>query len=572
MKGYRRECILGPIFKLIEATFELFVPIVVAVIIDRGIGGADRVFIMHMCLVLAGLGALGLLCSVTAQYFAAKASCGFAAEIRRALMEHISRMSYSDLDRAGESALITRMTSDTNQVQTGVNLTLRLLLRSPFVVLGAMVMAFFVDVPAALIFAAAIPVLSVVVTGVMVASVPIYKRVQSKLECVLRKTRENLIGARVVRAFCREDDEVRDFDIKNNALTKAQKLAGGISGLLNPVTLVMVNISVILLIKTGAARVDAGNLTQGEVVALYNYMAQILVELIKTANLIINLTKSIASGNRIQEVLESTAGESTASVSDSRNYIKNDYFAVEFRDVSLRYPGAMANSLENINVAVKRGEIIGVIGGTGSGKTSLVSLIPRFYDATDGEVLVDGTNVLNYSPDRLRKKIGVVPQKAALFRGSIAENLRMGKESASDSELMDAIFQAQAADVIEKKGGLDGAIEEGGRNLSGGQRQRLTIARALLRKPEILILDDSSSALDYATDAALRRSLRELKWKPTVFIVSQRVSSVRNADRIIVLDDGRIAGVGTDIELINGCPVYREICESQRERRAAGNE
>lgn len=572
MKGYRRECILGPIFKLIEATFELFVPIVVAAIIDRGIGGADRVFIMYMCLVLAGLGALGLLCSVTAQYFAAKASCGFAAEIRRALMEHISRMSYSDLDRAGESALITRMTSDTNQVQTGVNLTLRLLLRSPFVVLGAMVMAFFVDVPAALIFAAAIPALSVVVTGVMVASVPIYKRVQSKLECVLRKTRENLIGARVIRAFCREDDEVRDFDIKNNALTKAQKLAGGISGLLNPVTLVMVNISVILLIKTGAARVDAGNLTQGEVVALYNYMAQILVELIKTANLIINLTKSIASGNRIQEVLESTAGESTASVSDSRNYIKNDYFAVEFRDVSLRYPGAMANSLENINVAVKRGEIIGVIGGTGSGKTSLVSLIPRFYDATDGEVLVDGTNVLNYSPDRLRKKIGVVPQKAALFRGSIAENLRMGKESASDSELMDAISQAQAADFIEKKGGLDGAIEEGGRNLSGGQRQRLTIARALLRKPEILILDDSSSALDYATDAALRRSLRELKWKPTVFIVSQRVSSVRNADRIIVLDDGRIAGVGTDIELTNGCPVYREICESQRERRAAGNE
>ncbi len=577
MKDYRRECILGPLFKLTEATFELFIPLIVAAIIDRGIGESNHTYIIQMSLVLLGLGVLGLISSVTAQYFAAKAACGFTARIRQALMERISGMSYVDLDRAGETALITRMTSDTNQVQTGVNLTLRLLLRSPFVVFGAMIMAFTVDIPSALIFAVTIPALGIVIAAVMFATVPIYRRVQSKLESVLGKTRENLTGARVIRAFCREEDEIKDFDARNSALTKVQKFAGGISGLLNPVTFVMVNIAVILLIRTGAFRVDAGELTQGEVVALYNYTAQILVELIKMASLIINLTKSIASGNRIQAVLDKydsepinmkdiiEAGPNTDAGSDSG-------YAVEFRGVSLRYPGASANSLEGVDIAVRRGETIGVIGGTGSGKTTLINLIPRLYDATCGEVLVNGINVRSYNLEELRSKVGIVPQKASLFRGSIGENLRLGRDDASDSELNDAAQLAQAFDIIEKKGGLDSVIEEGGRNLSGGQRQRLTIARALVRKPEILILDDSSSALDYATDAALRRSLHSLDWKPAVFIVSQRTSSVRHADRIIVLDDGRVAGIGTDRELFDNCPVYREICESQRERKAEDNE
>jgi ABC-type multidrug transport system fused ATPase/permease subunit len=438
-------------------------------------------------------------------------------------------------------------------------------------------MAFFIDVPSALIFAVTIPALGIVIAAVMAATVPIYRRVQSRLEGVLGKTRENLTGARVIRAFCREEDEIKDFDARNTALTKIQKLAGGISGLLNPVTFVMVNIAVILLIRTGALRVNSGELSQGEVVALYNYTAQILVELIKTASLIINLTKSIASGNRIQAVLEGYTGEPANLVNSAADNMCADKdsdsgYAVEFRGVFMRYPGASANSLEGVNISVKRGETIGVIGGTGSGKTTLVNLIPRLYDATEGEVKVDGKNVRTYTPEKLRIKIGIVPQKASLFRGSIRENLKLGCDAASDSELLDSARLAQAADVIEKKGGLDGVIEEGGRNLSGGQRLRLTIARALVRKPEILILDDSSSALDYATDAALRRSLHSLEWKPAVFIVSQRTSSVRQADRIIVLDDGRVAGVGSDRELYDNCPVYHEICESQRERRSAGNE
>lgn len=574
MKDYRRECILGPLFKLTEATFELFIPLIVAVIIDHGIGESNLTYIIQMSLVLLGLGVLGLISSVTAQYFAAKAACGFTARIRHALMERISGMSYADLDRAGETALITRMTSDTNQVQTGVNLTLRLLLRSPFVVFGAMIMAFTVDVPSALIFAVTIPALGIVIAAVMFATVPIYRRVQSKLESVLGKTRENLTGARVIRAFCREEDEIKDFDARNSALTKIQKFAGGISGLLNPVTFVMVNIAVILIIRTGAFRVNTGELTQGEVVALYNYTAQILVELIKMASLIINLTKSIASGNRIRAVLDEYDSEPINNIpniteaSPSTDIGSDSGYAVEFRGVSLRYPGASANSLESVDIAVRRGETVGVIGGTGSGKTTLINLIPRFYDATCGEVLVNGMNVRSYAPEKLRSKIGTVPQKASLFRGSIGENLRLGREDASDSELLDAARLAQAFDIIEKKGGLDSVIEEGGRNLSGGQRQRLTVARALVRKPEILILDDSSSALDYATDAALRRSLHSLDWKPAVFIVSQRTSSVRHADRIIVLDDGHVAGIGTDRELFDNCPVYREICESQRERRA----
>lgn len=574
MKDYRRECILGPLFKLTEATFELFIPLIVAVIIDHGIGESNLTYIIQMSLVLLGLGVLGLISSVTAQYFAAKAACGFTARIRHALMERISGMSYADLDRAGETALITRMTSDTNQVQTGVNLTLRLLLRSPFVVFGAMIMAFTVDIPSALIFAVTIPALGIVIAAVMFTTVPIYRRVQSKLESVLGKTRENLTGARVIRAFCREEDEIKDFDARNSALTKIQKFAGGISGLLNPVTFVMVNIAVILIIRTGAFRVNTGELTQGEVVALYNYTAQILVELIKMASLIINLTKSIASGNRIQAVLDEYDSEPINNIpniteaSPSTDAGSDSGYAVEFRGVSLRYPGASANSLESVDIAVRRGETVGVIGGTGSGKTTLINLIPRFYDATCGEVLVNGMNVRSYAPEKLRSKIGTVPQKASLFRGSIGENLRLGREDASDSELLDAARLAQAFDIIEKKGGLDSVIEEGGRNLSGGQRQRLTVARALVRKPKILILDDSSSALDYATDAALRRSLHSLDWKPAVFIVSQRTSSVRHADKIIVLDDGHVAGIGTDRELFDNCPVYREICESQRERRA----
>lgn len=570
MKGYIPEAVLGPLFKLFEALLELFVPLIVASVIDRGIGGGDTGYIVKMCLLLGGLGALGLAASVTAQYFAARAAVGQAAAIRTALVSHLGEMSYSDLDRAGESSLITLLTSDVNQVQSGVNLALRLLLRSPFIVFGAMIMAFLIDSGSLIIFALAIAALAVMTFGIMLSCMPIYSKIQRALEGVLGKTREGLTGARVIRAFCREDEEIADFDNKNSALTASQILAGRISSLMNPLALVIINIAVIFLINTGAMRVYSGKLTAGEVVALYNYMGQISLEIIKMASLIILITKSAASASRISAELSLPVGMPPSPLPADASGARGEY-AVEFRGVSLMYPGAAANSLEGVSVAVRRGESIGVIGGTGSGKTSLVNLIPRFYDATAGAVLVGGIDVRDYNPDELRAKIGVVPQKASLLRGSMRDNLLFGREEASDEELLEAASLAQAGEVIAGKGGLDAPVEEGGRNLSGGQRQRLTVARALLRKPEILILDDSSSALDYATDAALRRSIARLPGDPAVFIVSQRASSVRQADRIIVLEDGHVAGIGSDAELLASCPVYREICESQSERRRPEN-
>ena len=565
LKDYRRESVLGPLFKLLEATFELIVPLVVAAIIDRGIGTADKGYILRMCLVLVALGLIGLVCSVTAQYFAAKASVGFVTKLRHALYSHIQRFSYQTLDRVGISTLITRMTSDMNQVQTGLNLALRLLLRSPFVVFGAMIMAFTIDAKAALWFAAAIPALSVVVFGIMLVSIPLYKKVQGLLDQVLAATRENLTGVRVLRAFGKEEAEVAAFERKNEALTAMQKHVGHISALMNPVTYVIINLAILLLIHTGALRVEAGVITQGAVVALYNYMSQILVELIKLANLIINITKSVACGKRIQSVLDMPAGEAVqadAPRGDAR-------YRVQFDHAGIRYNEGADESLSDVNLAVRPGETVGVIGGTGSGKSTLVQLIPRFYEATQGRVLVDGIDVRALDPAQLRARIGIVPQKAVLFKGTIRENLLWGNASATDEQLMQAVHTAQADDVLRAKGGLDAEIEQAGRNLSGGQRQRLTIARALVRRPDILILDDSASALDFATDAALRKALRELDYRPTVFIVSQRTSSIRHADRIVVLDDGRAAGIGTHEELLENCQVYREIYDSQFKKEAA---
>ena len=565
LKDYRRESVLGPLFKLLEASFELIVPLVVAAIIDRGIGAADKGYILRMCLVLVALGLIGLVCSVTAQYFAAKASVGFVTKLRHALYSHIQRFSYQTLDRVGISTLITRMTSDMNQVQTGLNLALRLLLRSPFVVFGALIMAFTIDAKAALWFAAAIPALSVVVFGIMLVSIPLYKKVQGLLDQVLAATRENLTGVRVLRAFGKEDAEVAAFERKNEALTAMQKHVGHISALMNPVTYVIINLAILLLIHTGALRVEAGVITQGAVVALYNYMSQILVELIKLANLIINITKSVACGKRIQSVLDMPAGEAVqadAPRGDAR-------YRVQFEHAGIRYNEGADESLSDVNLAVRPGETVGVIGGTGSGKSTLVQLIPRFYEATQGRVLVDGIDVRALDPAQLRARIGIVPQKAVLFKGTIRENLLWGNASATDEQLMQAVHTAQADDVLRAKGGLDAEIEQAGRNLSGGQRQRLTIARALVRRPDILILDDSASALDFATDAALRKALRELDYRPTVFIVSQRTSSIRHADRIVVLDDGRAAGIGTHDELLENCQVYREIYDSQFKKEAA---
>ena len=565
LREYRKETVLGPLFKLLEAGFELIVPLVVAAIIDRGIGQGDRGYIIRMCLVLVALGLIGLGCSVTAQYFAARASVGFVKKLRHALYSHIQQFSYQTLDRVGISTLITRMTSDMNQVQTGLNLTLRLLLRSPFVVFGAMIMAFTIDSRAALWFAAAIPVLSVVVFGIMLAGIPLYKKVQGLLDRVLNLTRENLTGVRVLRAFGKEESEIRNFDEQNESLTAMQKYVGRISALLNPVTYALINLAILFLIHTGAVRVEAGIITQGAVVALYNYMSQILVELIKLANLIINITKSIACGKRIQSVLELPAGETI--IKDAPQ--GNPGCRVQFIHAGLRYNEGADESLTDINLSVLPGETIGVIGGTGSGKSTLIHLIPRFYDATEGQVLVDGKDVRSVEPEHLRQRIGIVPQKAVLFKGTIRENLKWGNENASDEEIMEAVRTAQAEDVVDAKGGLDAMIEQGGHNLSGGQRQRLTIARALVRKPDILILDDSASALDFATDAALRRALREIKDQPTVFIVSQRTSSIQHADRIVVLDDGHAVGVGTHQDLLEHCPVYREIYDSQFRKEAA---
>lgn len=567
LKGYIPETILGPLFKLLEASLELIVPLVIAGLIDNGIGKSDKPYIIKMCLLLVLLGAVGLAFSVTAQYFAAKASCGFVSKMRYSLFEHIQTLSYTELDTIGTSTLITRMTNDSNQVQTGLNLTLRLLLRSPFVVFGAMIMAFTIDVKSALTFAVVIPLLCVVVFGIMLASIPLYKKVQSRLDGVLGKTRENLHGVRVIRAFCQEDEQIEEFERRNEALTDMQKFVGKISALMNPITYILINVATLVLIYTGAVQVKHGSLTQGEVVALYNYMAQILVELVKMANLIISITKALASAGRIQSVFETS---STMTYGDAELSDLGD--GIVFDGVSLRYSGAAEASVQNISFTAKKGETIGIIGGTGSGKSSLINLIPRFYDATEGKILIGGKRISEYSKDGLREAIGIVPQKAVLFSGTIRENMLWGNGNATDEEIMRAIEIAQGASIVADKGGLDAHIEQGGKNLSGGQRQRLTIARALVKKPKILILDDSASALDYATDATLRSSIAKNTEDTTVFIVSQRASSIMHADKIILLDDGEAAAIGTHEELLATSDIYREIYETQFGREEDENE
>ena len=558
MRGYGKECVLGPLFKLLEATFELFVPLVVASIVDTGIANSDTPYIIKMCLVMGALGLIGLACAVTAQYFAAKAAVGFAARLRHALMEKILGLSYTQIDTIGGSTMVTRMTSDINQVQNGVNLTLRLLLRSPFVVFGAMIMAFTIDFGAALVFAGVIPVLCVVVFGIMLITMPMYKTVQNKLDAVTSATRQNLSGVRVLRAFTKEQDQISGFEEKTQELTLHQLAAGRVSALLNPLTLVIVNVAVVILVHVGALKVESGILTQGLVIALYNYMSQILVELVKMANLIISITKAVACGSRIQDVLELNEDQTNGTVVD------DIAGTVEFDHVRARYHGASAESLEGISFRAEAGQTIGIIGGTGSGKSTLVDLIPRFYDVTGGVVRIDGVDVREYDREHLRGLIGIVPQKAQLFKGTIRENLLWGNENATDEELWGALEIAQAREIVKDKAGeLDAMVEQGGANLSGGQRQRLTIARALVRKPRILILDDSASALDYATDARLRMSIRNIKNGPTTFIVSQRAASVRFADLILVLDDGILVGKGTHEELLTGCAVYQEIYYSQ---------
>ncbi len=563
LKAYRKEACLAPIFKMLEAVFELFVPLVIKGIIDYGIAAEDRAYCLRMGLLLLLLAVIGLAMATTAQWFSARAAAGFAAKIKQVLMEHIQKLSYTELDTIGTSTLITRMTSDVNQVQTGTNLVLRLFMRSPFIVFGSMIMAFTIDFKAAMIFVITIPLLSVVVFGIMLSSIPLYKKVQSQLDRVLGITRENLTGVRVIRAFNKEEEEISHFRAENEQFTRLQTFVGKISALMNPLTFVIVNSAILVLVWTGAWRVEGGILTQGAVVALVNYMSQILVELIKLADLIINITKAVACGNRIQKVLEvepSMENGSKECIEEKRTPAN----AVDFNHVSLTYSGAGAPSLTDIDLHVKTGQTIGIIGGTGSGKTSVVNLIPRFYDATQGNVLVFGKPVKEQDMESLRSQIAVVPQKAVLFAGTIRENMKWGKEDATDEEIMEALTIAQAAEVVQKKeGGLDAFVEQGGKNLSGGQRQRLTIARALVRKPRILILDDSASALDFATDAALRKAIREMKNAPTVFIVSQRTSSIRFADQILVLDDGKSVGVGTHDELLTTCSVYKEIYDSQ---------
>ena len=563
LKDFKKECVLGPLFKLLEASFELIVPLIVAAIIDRGIPGGDTPYILRMVAWLGILALVGLISAVTAQYFAARAAIGFSAKLRHALMAHIQSLSYTEIDTLTTSTLVTRMTSDVNQVQTGVNLTLRLLLRSPFVVFGAMIMAFTIDAGCALIFVGVIAVLCVIVFGIMLATIPMYRRVQGQLDSVTAATRENLTGVRVIRAFCKEESETEAFNRRNQLLTRMQLAVGRVSAAMNPVTYVVINIAVILLLQAGAIRVDAGTLSQGQVVALYNYMSQILVELVKMANLIITLTKSMACAGRIASVLDVRSSQRDGELVPDKHAPRG---AVAFEDVSLRYHGAGDDTLQNVTFAAKPGQTIGVIGGTGSGKTSLVNLIPRFYDATAGRVLVDGIDVTKLQKAELRRRIAVVPQKAMLFKGTIRSNLLWGNESATEQDLTDALTVAQALDVVaSKEKGLDEPVEQGGRNFSGGQRQRLTIARALVRKPEILILDDSASALDYATDASLRRAIRQMENPPTTFIVSQRAASIRFADLILVLDDGLVVGMGTHEELLASCAVYQEIYASQFE-------
>ena len=578
LKDYKKESVLGPLFKLLEATFELIVPLVMAAIIDTGVATGDKSYIMKMCMVLVLLAVIGLTCSVTAQYFAAKAAVGFATKLRHALFAHIESLSFTEMDTVGTATLITRMTSDVNQVQNGVNLVLRLFLRSPFIVFGAMVMAFTIDVKAALVFVVTIPLLSIIVFGIMLISIPLYKKVQSALDKVLGITRENLTGSRVIRAFNKEDDEKVHFNENNDLLTRAQIYVGKISALMNPLTYVIINGAIVVLVWTGAVRVDNGYITQGEVVALINYMSQILVELVKLANLIININKSIACGNRIQSIFEMQpsitdgSGQKVDKVqTDTADRSEEAEYAVEFSHVGLTYAGAGDESLTDIDFKVKKGETIGIIGGTGSGKSSVVNLIPRFYDVTSGFIKVDGKDVKDYPLEELRGKIGTVLQKAVLFHGTIRENLKWGNPDATEEDLNRAITVAQAKEFVDnKEGRLDFEIEQGGKNLSGGQRQRLTIARAVVKKPEILILDDSASALDFATDAALRKAIREMEGETTVFIVSQRAASIQHADRIVVLDDGKIVGLGTSEELLESCEVYQEIYNSQFKKQEGG--
>lgn len=569
LKDYKKESVLAPLFKMLEASFELIVPLVVTQIIDVGIANRDSGYILRMCLIMVALGLIGLTCSITAQYFAAKAAVGFGTQVRHQLFAHIQTFSFSEIDKVGTATLITRMTSDINQVQSGVNMVLRLFLRSPFIVFGAMIMAFTIDVKAALVFVVTIPLLSIVVFGIMAISIPLYRKVQERLDKVLGITRENLTGVRVIRAFHKEEEEKNRYEESLGALTSMQNHVGRISAFMNPVTYIIINCGIIALLYIGAFQVDTGVLTQGQVVALVNYMSQILVELIKLANLIVTITKAVACGNRIESVLEMKSSmpidvqkEQLGAVAGNKSEASE--YMVEFSHVGLTYQGAGAESLTDIDFQVKKGETIGIIGGTGSGKTSLVHLIPRFYDATAGEVKINGKNVKDYPIEQLRQMVGIVMQKAVLFQGTIRENLCWGKENATEKELYQALETAQAREVVDGKDGkLDAPVEQGGKNFSGGQRQRLTIARALVRKPQILILDDSASALDYATDARLRKAIREMEGEPTVFIVSQRTSSIQYADKIIVLDDGVVSGIGTHEQLLETCEVYREIYESQ---------
>ena len=564
LRHYVKESILAPLFKMLEASFELFVPLVIAAIIDTGIKNLDKPYIFKMVMVLVALAVVGFISALTAQYFAAKAAVGFGKELRSDLYRHINTLSYSEIDKIGTSTLITRLTADVNQMQTAVNLFLRLFLRSPFIVIGAVVMAFTVDPKTAVIFAVSIPLLAVVVFGIMFCSVPIYKKVQTRLDSVMRITRENLSGVRVIRAFNHEQREIEDFDKCSGELKDMQLYGGRISAYLNPITYVIVNLSIVLIIYVGGLRVDTGRLTQGEVISLINYMSQVLVELIKLSNLIINLTKSVACGNRINDVFKLSP-----SVNDGNGEKTEGKFAVEFDNVSAVYSGSKEKSLDSLTLSVPRGATVGVIGATGSGKTTLVNLIPRFYDVSEGAVKVNGTDVRNYGTEELRELVGVVPQKAALVSGTVRDNMKWGKPNATDDEINAALKTAQALGFVNEKEGLDTKILQGGKNLSGGQIQRLTIARALVRKPDILILDDSSSALDFATDAALRKAIKSDTENMTVFIVSQRFSTIKNADMIVVLDDGKVCGIGKHEELFENCEEYRDICKSQLSSKEA---
>ena len=568
LKDYKKETILAPLFKLLEASFELLVPLVMAQIIDVGIAGGNGGYVWKMCLLMVALGVIGMVCAFTAQFFSAKAAVGFATKLRHALFAHIQSLSFTEMDVLGTSTLITRMTSDVNQVQHGVNMVLRLFLRSPCIVFGAMIMAFTINVQGAMIFVVTIPLLSIVVFGIMAITMPLYKKTQSALDQVLKDTRENLTGIRVIRAFNKEKEEQKRFRKNNGTLARMQVHVGGISGLMNPMTYVIVNGATILLIWKGAFQVDTGVITQGELIALVNYMSQILVELVKLANLIVTITKALASANRVESILNQKS-----SMTDEEELIverTGTEDKVCFEHVSLTYAGAGEESLSDLHFTVKKGETVGIIGGTGSGKSSLVNMIPRFYDATKGTVLIDGVDVREYPLHQLREKVGMVLQKATLFKGTIRENLLWGKEDATDEELYLALEISQAKEFVDKKeDGLDTWINQGGKNLSGGQRQRLTIARALVKKPEILILDDSASALDLATDAKLRKAIRERTEDMTVFIVSQRASSIMHADKILVLDDGQIAGMGTHEELLKTCAIYQEIYESQFQKTTA---